>query len=127
MWRTLTSTQRLLLFELVEAGPLRLGPLAERAGATDPTTSRAVDGLVDAGLVVRRPDPADRRAVLHEATAHGGIVVGERRAEVEAALDRALAGFTPAERRRLVGLLARLNEQLGTGTPVRHPALLAGR
>ena len=126
-WRTLTSTQRLLLFELVESGPLRLGPLAERVGATDPTTSRAVDGLVGAGLVVRRPDPADRRAVLHEATARGGIVTGERRAEVEAVLDRALASFTAAERRRLVGLLARLNEELHAGTPARHPALLAAR
>jgi DNA-binding MarR family transcriptional regulator len=126
-WRTLTSTQRLLLFELVESGPLRLGPLAERVGATDPTTSRAVDGLVDAGLVVRRPDPADRRAVLHEATARGAIVTGERRAEVEAVLDGALASFTTAERRRLVGLLARLNEELDAGTPVQHPALLAAR
>ena len=126
-WRTLTSTQRLLLFELVESGPLRLGPLAERVGATDPTTSRAVDGLVDAGLVVRRADPADRRAVLHEATARGGIVTGERRAEVEAVLDRALASFTPAERRRLVGLLARLNEELHAGAPPRNPALLAAR
>lgn len=126
-WRTLTSTQRMLLFELVESGPLRLGPLAERVGATDPTTSRAVDGLVEAELVVRRPDPADRRAVLHEATARGGIVAGERRAEVEAVLERALAPFTSAERRRLIGLLARLNEELHAGMPVQHPALLAAR
>jgi len=126
-WRSLTSTQRLLLFELVDSGSLRLGPLAERVGATDPTTSRAVDGLVGAGLVVRRPDPADRRAVLHEATARGGIVAGERRAEVEAVLDQALAPFTPAERRRLVGLLARLNEELHADAPAQHPALLAAR
>jgi DNA-binding MarR family transcriptional regulator len=126
-WRTLTSTQRLLLFELVESGPLRLGPLAERVGATDPTTSRAVDGLVDARLVVRRSDPADRRAVLHEATARGAILTGERRAEVEAVLDRALAALTPTERARLVDLLAKLNEALNAGSPVHHPALLATR
>ena len=123
----LTSTQRLLLFELVDAGPLRLGPLAERVGATDPTTSRAVDGLVDAGLVVRRPDPVDRRAVLHEVTARGRALSRARRAEVEAVLDKAVARFTPVERRRLVDLLARLNEELHDGRPVHHPVLLAAR
>jgi DNA-binding MarR family transcriptional regulator len=113
-WRGLTSTQRLLVSELVSSGPLRLGALAERVGATDPTTSRAVDGLVAAGLVARRADPADRRAVLHEATPRGRRRVEARRAEVAAILDSALARFTSTERRQLVELLAKLNEQLRT-------------
>jgi hypothetical protein len=65
--------------------------------------------------------------VLHEATARGGILTGERRAEVEAVLDRALGALTPAERRRLVGLLARLNQELHAGAPTQHPALLVAR
>ncbi|MGE5275207.1 MAG: MarR family winged helix-turn-helix transcriptional regulator [Verrucomicrobiota bacterium] len=126
-WRMLTSTQRLVLLELVDSGPLRLGPLAERAGATDPTTSRAVDGLVDAGLVARKADPVDRRAVLHEATTRGRAAAEARRREIETVLDEALAGFAPAERRRLVDLLARLNEALNAGASVHRPALLATR
>ena len=111
-WRTLTSTQRLILVELADSGPLRLGALAERAGATDPTTSRAVDGLVAAGLVERRADPADRRAVLHEATGRGHALARKRRREAAVALDRALDAFSQAERRQLLRLVAKLNSEL---------------
>jgi len=125
-WRGLTSTQRLILFELHDSGPLRLGALAERAGATDPTTSRAVDGLVAAKLVVRRTDPEDRRAVLHEATRRGRVLAEARRREIVAVLDHALDGFGRADRAKLVALLARLNAELRDSGP-RPAALLASR
>jgi MarR family transcriptional regulator, organic hydroperoxide resistance regulator len=121
-WRTLTPTQRLLLVELCDSGPLRLHALAERAGATDPTTSRAVDGLVAAELVERRADPDDRRAVLHEATGRGRALVKTRRTEVAAFLDHGLAGFRPAERAQLLELLAKLNFELSQ--PESRPATL---
>ena len=126
-WRALTSTQRLLLFELADSGPLRLGALAERAGATDPTTSRAVDGLVSAGLVARRADPADRRAVLHEATEQGMAAAKTRKDEIEAVLEQALSRFSPVERQHLVDLLVRLNQELSAGAPGHQAALLATR
>ncbi len=108
----LTSTQRLLLIELVDSGPQRLGALADAVGATDPTASRAVDGLVSAGLVERRPDPDDRRAVIHRATAKGKAWATRRRAEIAAALDDALGEFTPVEREQLLALITRLNAGL---------------
>jgi DNA-binding MarR family transcriptional regulator len=125
----LTTTQRLALIELVDSGPLRLGVLAERIGANDPTVSRAVDGLVDAGSVERRPDPYDRRAVLHLATTKGRAWVKRRRGEVTAALDEALARLTPADRARLVSLIGRLNSELtDTRRSTCYPAaLLASR
>jgi DNA-binding MarR family transcriptional regulator len=125
-WRGLTSTQRLILFELHDSGPLRLGALAERAGATDPTTSRAVDGLVAARLVERRRDPDDRRAVLHQATGRGRALADARRAEVVDVLDDALAGFRPAERASLLDLIAKLNAELSDPEP-RPASLLASR
>jgi DNA-binding MarR family transcriptional regulator len=108
----LTSTQRLLLIELVDTGPQRLGALADAIGATDPTASRAVDGLVAAGLVERGPDPDDRRAVIHRATAKGKAWAKRRRTEITAALDEALEAFTPAERDELLTLITRLNAGL---------------
>jgi DNA-binding MarR family transcriptional regulator len=124
----LTTTQRLALIELVDGGPLRLGALAERIGATDPTVSRAVDGLVDAGIVERQSDPDDRRAVLHLATAQGRAWVERRRGEVAAALDEALQRLTPADRARLLSLIGRLNSELAdTRRSVGYPALLASR
>ena len=109
---SLTSTQKLLLSELVDSGPLRLGTLADRIGATDPTTSRAVDGLVAAGLVERRADVADRRAVLHLTTMKGRTWVVRRRTEVASVLDRALERLSPADRARLLAMITKLNEAL---------------
>jgi DNA-binding MarR family transcriptional regulator len=126
---SLTSTQKLLLSELVDSGPLRLGTLAERIGATDPTTSRAVDGLVAAGLVERRADPADRRAVLHVATTKGKTWILRRRTEVASVLDRALERLSPGDRARLLAMITKLNEALRAAgeQPLHHPALLASR
>jgi DNA-binding MarR family transcriptional regulator len=108
----ITTTQKLLLVVIADSGPLRLGALADRIGATDPTTSRAVDGLVAAGLVRREPDPADRRAVLHFATPSAKAWLQRRRAVVAAALDKALSQLTEEERRTLIELTAKLNEEL---------------
>jgi DNA-binding MarR family transcriptional regulator len=126
----LTSTQRVVLIELVSAGPLRLRTLAVRTGASDPTVSRAVDGLVAAGIVERRPDPDDRRAVLHVATTKGRKWVEQRRREVAAALDTALGGMPAADRAQLVRLVAALNDELraaGGERPPRSATLLAPR
>jgi DNA-binding MarR family transcriptional regulator len=124
----LTSTQRVVLIELVSAGPLRLGALAARIGASDPTVSRAVAGMVAAGIVERNADPDDRRAVLLAATAAGRGWVKRRRDEVAAALADAL-GRMPAEGEpQLVSLLGSLNDELrAAGSEPRSAALLASR
>jgi DNA-binding MarR family transcriptional regulator len=109
----MTSTQRLALFETSIGGPLRLSELAERMGITAPTASRAVDGLVDLGLVERLPDPADRRAVRIDVTEPGRIDVEGRKARAAAALEPAVAALSAQDRARLATLLARLAEHLG--------------
>jgi len=126
----MTSTQRVVLIELVSAGPLRLGALATRIGASDPTVSRAVDGMVAAGIVERSPDLDDRRAVLHVATAKGREWVERRRQEVEAALAEALESFSSDDRSSVQRLIAKLNDELraaGSKRPPRSAALLATR
>ncbi len=126
----LTSTQRLVLIELVASGPLRLRALSERIGATDPTVSRAVDGLVGHGLVERQADPHDRRAVLHLVTAKGRARVERRRAEVASALDEALERLTPTDRARLLKAIRSLNAELrvpGSEGSARYAAVLASR
>ena len=121
----LTTTQRLALVELVDSGPRRLGALAGRIGASDATVSRAIDGLVEEGIVKRQDDPDDRRAVLHVATAKGQAWVERRRKEVAAALDKALARLSSADRKRLLALVQKLNSELAGSA--HHPALLAAR
>jgi len=78
--------------------------------------------VVAAGLVDRRPDPDDRRAILHEVTPRGKARAEQRRKEVAAVLDRALVGFLPAESHRLVELLTKLNQELDGGGLLTRPA-----
>jgi DNA-binding MarR family transcriptional regulator len=104
----MTSTQRLALFETAIGGPLRLSDLAQRMGITAPTASRAVDGLVELGLLERLPDPGDRRAVRIDVTRPGRKLIEERKARAAAALEPAVGALSAQDRARLAALLARL-------------------
>ena len=66
---------------VVFAGPLSLQDLARAEQVRPPTMSRVVDGLESAGLVRRRVNVQDRRAVQIEATAKGVALLkaGQRR------------------------------------------------
>jgi DNA-binding MarR family transcriptional regulator len=108
----LTTTQRLALFELNASESLRLNELAERIVTSPPTASRAVDALVSHGFVERVTDPRDRRAVQIRVTDYGRGRVAERVARVGETLGPALSTLPPADRVRLVNLLARLNSAL---------------
>jgi DNA-binding MarR family transcriptional regulator len=110
----MTGTQRLGLYELYVGGPMRLNDLAERMGISAPTASRAIDALVELGFVDRLRDPDDRRALRLGLTDAGQARASEREARVAVAFAPALASLTVAERKQLVGLLARLAAQLGS-------------
>ncbi|MGZ8527941.1 MAG: MarR family winged helix-turn-helix transcriptional regulator [Candidatus Limnocylindrales bacterium] len=60
----LTMSQAKVLYLVQVVGTLRMSELATRLGVTLSTTSGLVERLVEAGLVVRRDDPADRRQVI---------------------------------------------------------------
>jgi DNA-binding MarR family transcriptional regulator len=108
----LTATQRLALFELVDQGPLRLNDLAVRMGTSAPTASRAVDALDELGLVDRKADPEDRRALQLDLTPEGRRSVEERKARVLEAVRPAVAELPAADREQLARLLARLADEL---------------
>jgi DNA-binding MarR family transcriptional regulator len=110
----LTATQRLALFELVDQGPLRLNDLAVRMGTSAPTASRAVDALDELGLVDRKADPDDRRALQLDLTPEGRRSVEERKARVFEAFGPAVAELPAAEREQLALLLARLADELSS-------------
>ena len=60
-----------LLRTIVTSGPVRASTLAEWNGVDKSTMAPQVRRLEERGLIVRRPDPTDRRAVLLTATARG--------------------------------------------------------
>jgi DNA-binding MarR family transcriptional regulator len=109
---SLTARQRGILAELFAAGPLRTGTLADVLGTSDPTISRAIDGLVAAGLVERLPDPHDRRAVVVKTTARGSRRIERRRRAIAGELERALGRLPASERDQLLDLVDRLVAEL---------------
>lgn len=82
-------------------GPLSLASLADAVHVRPPTMSRIVDALVEAGLVTRDLDPANRRSVRIAATAAGTRLLETRRAQQVHALIGRLESLTDYERRAL--------------------------
>lgn len=95
---------------LVFGGPCTLGDLAAAERVTAPTMSRTVAALEADGLVSRRPDPADGRAVRLEATPRGRRLMHRGRALREEQLVRELAGRGERDLRALERAAAILRE-----------------
>jgi DNA-binding MarR family transcriptional regulator len=127
----MTATQRIALIELHGDGPLRLNALADRMGTSTATASRAVDALVQLGLVDRGPDELDRRAVQLDLSPAGRTLVDERKARAADAFAPAVAALDAAERQELVLLLQRMADALAVtppdaSAPTPSPARLPG-
>ncbi len=70
-WSELTYQQYNVLRMIDTMGPQPQAEVARRLLVTAPVVTRLASALVDAGLVDRRTDPKDRRAVLLGLTAKG--------------------------------------------------------
>ena len=77
----LTPSQLSALGVIARQGPIRLSDLAEAESMNPTMVSRVVAALDEAGLVMRRTDPDDRRAGLLEVTAAGRRTHDRLRAE----------------------------------------------
>lgn len=101
-------------------GPARLSAVAERLRIAPRSATEVVDALEDRGLVVRLPDPADRRATLVELTEDGrGLlrVVAAARTTASRELLRGLDPVDRAELDRILRLLAADDTRHGERRP----------
>jgi DNA-binding MarR family transcriptional regulator len=100
-----------LLAALRRSGrPYELNPtrLMETTMLSSGGMTKRLDRLDEAGLVQRRPDPADRRGTLVRLTRRGRAVI-DKAVETHARNEeRLLASLTQADRRALDGLLRKL-------------------
>ncbi len=108
--------QEFVMMHLWEAGPVRQSELIKSVDLDPSTVTKMLQRLEQAGHVRRRPDPADRRAVLVEASeASCGLLTQVERAWGE--LERhTLAGLDEDERTELLRLLAKVETNLCTET-----------
>ncbi|KAA2253598.1 MarR family transcriptional regulator [Solihabitans fulvus] len=101
---SLQPTQLIVLSQLLEQGPLRIGTIANRVRCSQPTATTVVTGLEEGGLVRREPDPADGRATRVVLTELGKETIISM-ANVEAELLSArMAKLPAAEREQLLAL-----------------------
>lgn len=107
-----TALQWRLITYLKRHEGVRQGPLAELIEVEPITLSRMVDRLAEAGLVERRPDPADRRAWQLYLTPRARERLGGIRPAVEALNAEALEGLSAAEIDQLLALVERVRGNL---------------
>ncbi len=96
-----TLAQCLVLLEIEERADPTLRELATRLRLDDSTLSRTVEGLVQGGLIRRRQDDEDRRAIRLKLAPKGRSVCRSIHAENDAYCRRVF-GRVPAGRRRAV-------------------------
>ncbi|MFI6509482.1 MarR family winged helix-turn-helix transcriptional regulator [Streptosporangium sp. NPDC050855] len=103
-----TFTTLSVLHTLTHRGPMRLTALTTTEQITQPAVTQLVDRLERDGLVERRPDPGDRRAVLVQVTPAGARIVHTRRRDRVDRLARLAETLTPEERHAIGAALPAL-------------------
>ena len=86
--------------------------LAHALRIEGPTLTRHIDGLEEAGLVVRRPAPRDRRAVQVELTEAGRAKHAELLQAVMAFNKRLVSGLEESELDELRAVLGKLEQNV---------------
>lgn len=81
--------------------------LARKLGLDRTVMTHLLDDLERAGLVERRPDPADRRARRIVVTDDGGALLDELDRRLASVEETVLTALDPAERRTLRALLSK--------------------
>jgi DNA-binding MarR family transcriptional regulator len=83
---------------LLRNGPLTLGALARHENVQPPSMTRTVNYLEKMGMLVREPDPTDRRQVLLRVSDPGRQMLDAERKRRDAWLAKRLMELEPKER-----------------------------
>ncbi|HEV7688545.1 MAG TPA: MarR family transcriptional regulator, partial [Acidimicrobiia bacterium] len=102
--------QQSALAVIVNHGPLTLGALAEHERVAPPSITKVVSKLESDGLVIRTPDPADRRVCRVAISPEGAALMEESRRRKTAWLTDRITELDPERQRRLSDALDILDE-----------------
>jgi DNA-binding MarR family transcriptional regulator len=106
----LTPGQGRALGVIARAGDgIRMADLAGKLDIVPRSATSVVDGLEEQGLVLRRPDPGDRRSMLVTLTEAGRLLVSRIDEAKRGAADEMFGTLDPAEREQLLAVLLRLD------------------
>lgn len=101
-----------ILMHLEKEGPMRAADLSDAFGMDKGGVSRQVQTLVDLGLVERRPDAEDRRAILLDATEEGRKRLDAMRRRRSDRFDQRLSAWSDTEITTFADQLAEYNRYL---------------
>lgn len=110
----LTASQLSAMGALARADDQPIGALAAAEKVAAPSMTRIVNALQERGLVVRTPDPADRRQALVSLTPAGRDLLLLNRRRRSEWLAQRIAELGPDDKevlRRAVGVLERICER----------------
>ena len=111
-----TSTQCHLLTELARTGPLPLSELGMRVSLEKSWVSRAIEAMVDRGLVTKEPNPTDARSWLVTLTDEGVRTVDDLNQTLDAHAEQLLGSLTARERAAVENSLLLLMKALHEDT-----------
>ncbi len=101
-----------LLQALHCGGPAIMRDLGTQLGTTPRNMTAIVDAMEEAGLVVRRPHPTDRRATLIELSADGVQAAAQAIGPQLDAISEIFAGLTPIEREQFSAVMGKLMQAM---------------
>lgn len=122
-----THTQCHLLTELGRSGPLPLSELGTRVMLEKSWVSRAVDAMVERGLVTKEPNPLDARSWLVTLTDDGERTVRELNATLDQHAEQLLSSLTESEQATVQTSLLILMKALREDTAANCCIAPAGR
>ena len=111
-----TNTQCHLLTELARTGPLPLSELGTRVSLEKSWVSRAVEAMVERGLVTKEPNPSDARSWLVTLTDEGVRTVNELNQTLDSHAEQLLGSLNTRERAAVENSLLLLMKALREDT-----------
>src|SRR5215467_15455784 len=112
----ITSTQCLILTEVGRSGPMTLADLGRRTSLDKGWLSRAVESLVQQGLLTKALGDADRRTIRIALSPAGQRRYQQLNETLDAHAERVMARIPPEERDQVTHALARLYQALQSET-----------
>jgi DNA-binding MarR family transcriptional regulator len=99
------------LVSVSEAGQIRMSEIAAKLGIKPRTVTQFVDALEQEKLIVRIPDPDDRRATFIKLSETAPPLIQKARLAMSESADIVLASLSPEDRGQLLRLLHQITEQ----------------
>jgi DNA-binding MarR family transcriptional regulator len=101
----LTGPRVRVLVAIEEEGRIRMSELATKLGIKARTVTQFVDALEQEALILRTPDPDDRRATFLQLTDEAPPLIAKARAAMSQASDQVLQSLSAEGKSQLQSLL----------------------